>query len=122
MDNYTNAHSSRCELHKYVQDLINKVKEALEKSDSIDNNIKLVRLLHRLWQHSTSAQWGKVRVKLVTDEDSFAYSDQLLLHDIYDAKEQWSKWKANGFTIGPFVSPKYLEKPEEALFLERVLC
>jgi hypothetical protein len=110
--------SSPCKLHKYVQDLINKVKEALEKSDSIDNNIKLVRLLHRLWQNSTrnstSAQWGKVRVKLVTDEDSFAYSDQLLLHDIYDAKEQWSKWKANGFTIGPFVSPKYLEKPEEA--------
>jgi len=108
----------RCELHKYVQDLINKVKEALEKSasiDNIDNNIKLVRLLHRLWQHSTSAQWGKVRVKLVTDEDSFAYSDQLLLHDIYGAKEQWSKWKAEKFNIGPFVSPKYLlEKSEEA--------
>jgi hypothetical protein len=102
------------ELHKYVQDLINKVKEALEKNDSIDNNIKLVQLLYRLWQNSTSAQWGKVRVKLVTDEDSFAYSDQLLLHDIYDGKEQWSKWKAYRFTIGPFVSPKYLEKREEA--------
>jgi len=101
------------ELHKYVQDLINKVKEALEKNDSINNNIKLVQLLYRLWQNSTSAQWGKVRVKLVTDEDSFAYSDQLLLHDIYDGKEQWSKWKAYGFTIGPFVSPKYLEKPKE---------
>jgi len=108
------CYSSPCKLHKYVQDLINKVKEALEKSTSIDNNIKLVRLLHRLWQQSSSAQWGKVMVKLVTDEDSFAYSDQLLLHDIYGATERWFKWKDKGFAIGPFVSPRYLEKPEEA--------
>ena len=109
-------YSPRCELRKYVQDLINKVKEALEGSVSIDNNIKFVGLLHRLWRRSSSAQWGKVRVKLVTDEDSFAYSDQLLLHDIYGATEQWFKWKDKGFTIGPFVSRRYLdlEKPEEA--------
>jgi len=111
---YGQLYTWRRELHKYVQDLINKVKEALEKSASIDNNIKLVRLLHRLWQQSSSAQWGKVVVKLVTDEDSFAYSDQLLLHDIYGAIEQWSRWKDKGFAIGPFVSPRYLEKPEEA--------
>jgi len=103
------CHSSRCKLHKYVEDLINKVKEALEKNTSIDNNIKLVQLLYKLWQHSSSA-WGNVRVKLVTDEDSFAYSDQLLLHDIYGATERWSRWKDKGFAIGPFVSPKYLEK------------
>jgi len=109
----------RCDLHKYVQGLINKVKEALEERVSIDNNIKFVRLLHRLWRHSSLAQWGKVRVKLVTDEDSFAYSDQLLLHDIYGATEQWFKWKAMGFTIGPFVSPRYLEKPEEAPYWKK---
>jgi hypothetical protein len=34
----------------------------------------------------------------------------------YGATERWSRWKDKGFAIGPFVSPKYLEKqkPEEA--------
>jgi hypothetical protein len=102
-----------CILYEYVWNLINKIKEALEKA-SINDNIKLVRFLHRLWRYSSSARWNKVRVKLVTDEDSFAYSDQLLLHDVYGATEQWFKWKAMGFSIGPFVSPKYLEKSEDA--------
>ena len=102
-----------CVLHEYVWSLISKIKEALEKA-SINDNIKLVRFLYRLWQHSLPAQWNKVRVRLVTDEGSFAYSDQLLLHDAYGADEQWCKWKATGFAIGPFVSPEYLEKTEEA--------
>jgi Holliday junction resolvase-like predicted endonuclease len=107
---YTGTH---CILHRYVWDLINKVREALE-SASIDDNIKLVRLLYRLWLRTSPAQWSKIRVKLVTDVNSFAYSDQLLLHDIYGAAEQWFKWKSMGFPVGPFVTPKYLEKPEDA--------
>jgi hypothetical protein len=107
-------YSSRlCTLRGYVWDLVNKIKEALEKT-SIDDNIKLVRLLYRLYRYSSEARWGRVRVKLVTDEDSFAYSDQLLLHDVYSATEQWCKWKARGFSVGPFVSPKYIKNPDEA--------
>jgi len=114
---YTGLH---CVLYGYVWDLINKVKEALEKA-SIDDNVKLVRFLYRLWRRLSVAQWNKVRVKLVTDEDNFAYLDQLLLHDIYGAAEQWFKWKAMSFVIGPFVSPKYLEKPEDAPYWRRFL-
>jgi hypothetical protein len=104
-----------CVLYEYVWSLINRIKEALEKA-SINDNIKLVRLLYRLWKYSREARWGRIRVKLVTDEDSFAYSDQLLLHDIYGATEQWFKRKAIGFPIGLFVSPKYLENPEEVSY------
>lgn len=105
-------YSSRlCTLRGYVWDLVNKIKEALEET-SIDDNVKLVRLLYRLYWYSSEAQWGRVRVKLVTDEDSFAYSDQLLLHDVYSATEQWCKWKARGFSVGPFVSPKYIKNPD----------
>jgi hypothetical protein len=105
----------QCTLHGYVWDLVNTIKEALEKA-SIDDNIKLVRLLYRLYRYSFEAQWYKVRVKLVTDEDSFAYSDQLLLHDVYSAIEQWCKWKARGFSVGPFVSPKYIKNPDAARY------
>ncbi|NAZ11152.1 MAG: DUF3883 domain-containing protein [Desulfurococcales archaeon] len=100
-----------CTLRGYVWDLVNKIKEALEET-SIDDNIKLVRLLYRLYWYSSEAQWDRVRVKLVTDEDSFAYSDQLLLHDVYSATELWCKWKARGFSVGPFVSPKYVKNPD----------
>jgi hypothetical protein len=110
----------RCVLYDYVRSLIDRIKEALEKA-SINDNIKLVRFLHRLWYYSSAAQWDEIRVKLVTDEDSFAYSDQLLLHDDYGAAEQWFKWKAMGFPIGPFVSPKYLKKSEDAFIWKKFL-
>jgi hypothetical protein len=112
-------YSSQCHLHEYVWNLINKIREILEKA-STDSNIKLVRFLHRLWRHSLSAQWNKIRVKLITDEDSFAYSDQLLLHDDYGASEQWFKWKAMGFPM-LFVSSKYLEKSEDTTYWSKFL-
>jgi hypothetical protein len=111
---------SQCYLNTYVGDLINRIKEVLE-SASIDDNIKLVRFLHRLWRSSLPVKWDKIRVKLVTDEDRFAYSDQLLLHDVYDPDEPWFKWKAIGFLIGPFVSPKYLEKREDVSYWKKFL-
>jgi hypothetical protein len=110
----------QCYLHSYIRDLISKVKEVLENA-SVDDNIKLVKFLYRLWRYTSPARWDKIRVKLITDEDDFAYSDQLLLHDVYGADEQWFKWKVIGFPIGPFVSLKYLEKTEDAFHLRKFL-
>jgi hypothetical protein len=102
-----------CYKRDYVNEIINKVKDVVEKA-TVDDNLKLIRFLKRLHESMPSSCWGKIKLKLVTDDGSTGYSDQLLLHDSYDAEEKWYRWKKEGFdAVGSFVSPNYPEKPEE---------
>jgi len=105
---------------EYVNEIINKVKDVVEKA-TINDNLKLTRFLKRLHELMPSSCWSKIKLKLVTDDGSTGYSDQLLLHDNYDAKEKWYKWKVEGFDVGPFVNPNYPEKPEEIPFWKKFL-
>jgi len=95
-------------------ELINKVKEIAGRT-SVDDNVRLIRFLKRVHDALQPNCWGKAELRIVTDEDSFADSGQVLLHDIYDPQERWYQWKSKGFSIGPFTSPKYIEDPAEAL-------
>ena len=109
-----------CYKREYVNEIINKVKDVVEKA-TVDDNLKLIRFLKRLHESMPSSCWGKIKLKLVTDDGSTGYSDQLLLHDNYGAEEEWHKWKKEGFPVGPFVSPDYPEKPEEIPFWKKFL-
>jgi hypothetical protein len=98
--------------------LVERIYKALEKA-SIEDNFKLVRFLKRLYEVGLKTcleglldRFGPI--KLVTDDDKLVYSNECLLHDSYDPEEKWAKWRSKGFSIGPFVSPKYLEDPSKA--------
>ena len=94
-------------------DVVERIKGALEKS-SIEENFKLVRFLKRLWEAGLKTCLGQLKpIKLVTDDDRLMNSDECLLHDDYGPEERWVRWRNEGFMIGPFVSPKYLEDPSK---------
>jgi len=120
------GYSYQCYLSKDVNELVNEIKKALEDA-GVDNNVKLIRFLKNLYKLTLSIQqqlnfpiqWNKIIVRLITDEEGFAYSNQLLLHDVYKAAEEWFKWKDKGFPIGPFVSPRYLDEPNDASLWRR---
>jgi hypothetical protein len=93
--------------------LVEKIKEVLEKA-SIEDNLKLVRFLKRVYEvglktclERLSERFGSI--KLITDDGKLVYSNECLLHDEYSPEEKWAGWRSKGFSIGPFVSPKYLE-------------
>jgi len=94
-------------------ELVKKVKEIAGRA-SVDDNARLIRFLKRVHDALQPNCWGKAELRIVTDEDSFADSGQVLLHDIYDPQEKWYQWKGKGFSIGPFISPKYVGGPAEA--------
>jgi len=94
-------------------ELINKVKEIAGRA-SVDDNVRLIRFLKRVHDELQPNCWGKAELRIVTDEDSFADSGQVLLHDVYDPQEKWYQWKSKGFSIELFTSPKYVENPAKA--------
>jgi len=91
-------------------ELINKVKEIAERV-SVNDNIRLIRFLKRIHDALQPECWDRTILRIVTDEDSFADSDQVLLHDVYDPPEKWHQWKSKGFSMELFTSPKYIENP-----------
>jgi len=107
-------YGTHCIVYDYVYDLIDRIKKLLEKVQ-VDVNVKLVRLLKRLYdslRRNCSKEIesrGPRTVRLVRDDEEFALSDECFLHDAYGPKERWSQWRERGFPVGPFVSPKYLE-------------
>jgi hypothetical protein len=105
-------HGYQCVVKGYVEDFINEVNKFLDKAPA-DVNIKLVRLLKHIYD-SVYGCLKRIVLKLITDDDRFAYSNECILHDVYGPEERWFQWRSKGFQIGPFVSPKYLENPLEA--------
>jgi len=106
-----------CIVYDYVYDLIDKIRGLLEEVQA-DINVKLVRLLKRLYDSlrrdcSREIDGGPHTLRLVRDDGGFALSNECLLHDAYGPKERWSQWRERGFPVGPFVSPKYLENPSD---------
>jgi hypothetical protein len=100
-----------CWVRDYVYDLLEKIKKLLEVVPA-DINIKLVRLIKAIYYDSLEKECrNQVKLLLLTDEDKLTYSDQLLFHDAYEPEEKWLRWKEEGFQVGPFVSPRYIENP-----------
>jgi len=100
----------------YVE-LVDRICKALEKA-SIEDNFKLVRFLKRLYEAGLKTCFERLSerfgpIKLVTDDGKLVNSSECLLHDDYGPEEKWAKWRSKGFSIGPFVSPKYLEDPSK---------
>ena len=96
----------------YVE-LVKSIYKTLEKA-SIEDNFKLVRFLKRLYEAGPKTCLEKLLerfgpIKLVTDDGKLVNSNECLFHDDYGPEEKWAKWRSKGFSIGPFVSPKYLE-------------
>jgi hypothetical protein len=104
--------------HQDYLEIFRRAKKVLENS-SIEDNIRLVRFLKGLYDlgfktYLEETHWKELApLKLVTDEGILADSDRCLLHDEYGPREKWAKWRDEGFPVGPFVSPKYIDDPSK---------
>jgi hypothetical protein len=105
-----------CTLLKDIVNLVEKVKDILDRTKDFDENAKLVRFLKQLYEKGPENCWRPIAVKLlcITDNSEiFEDSNKCYLHDYYKPEEMWFKWMRGGFLIGPFVSPRYVEKEQE---------
>jgi len=104
--------------HQDYLEIFRRAKKVLENS-SIEDNIRLVRFLKGLYDlgfktYLEETHWKELApLKLVTDEGILEDSDRCLLHDEYGPKEKWARWRDEGFPVGPFVSPKYIDDPSK---------
>jgi hypothetical protein len=104
--------------HRDYWEIFIRIKKALETSP-IEDNIRLIRFLKGLYDlgfktYLEEAHWKSLApLKLVTDEGILADSDRCFLHDEYGPKEKWARWRDEGFPVGPFVSPRYIDDPSK---------
>jgi len=98
-------------LSEDYNEIINRLREVLEKT-AIDKNVELVRFLKKLYEAGFKSPLRQsITLKLLTDEGKLIDSDKCYLHDDYGPRERWVKWRNEGFPIGPFVSPNYIDEP-----------
>jgi len=73
-----------------------------------------MRILKQIYGIARSC-WPEIqgRVRVLTDEGMLIDSGACLLHDAYDPAEKWVRWRDQGFKIGPFISPDYIDKVED---------
>ena len=102
------------EIHRDYVEIINKIKEKLDAVRAKDVHISYLRTLKRLYQLLSSCWSEPMSIKVFTDDNRIVHSTECLLHDKYNPTEKWVMWKKQGFDIGPFISPDYLEDPAEA--------
>uniref|UniRef100_A0A7C1GBQ5 DUF3883 domain-containing protein n=1 Tax=Thermofilum adornatum TaxID=1365176 RepID=A0A7C1GBQ5_9CREN len=104
--------------HRDYWEIFIRIKKALETSP-IEDNIRLIRFLKGLYDlgfktYLEEAHWKSLApLKLSTDEGILADSDRCFLHDEYGPKEKWARWRDEGFLVGPFVSPRYIDDPSK---------
>ena len=114
--------------HRDYWEIFIRIKKALETSP-IEDYIGLIRFLKGLYDlgfktYLKETHWKSlVQLKLVTDEGILADLDRGSLHDEYDPKEKWARWRDEGFPVGPFISHKYIDDPSKvSSWWERTRC
>ena len=100
-------------MHPDYVEIIGKLVDLVNSLTNKNENIKYIRVLKQLYQMFPCwLEARRLKVKILTDDDGFVYSTECLLHDNYKPKEMWSVWRDRGFTIGPFVSPEYIDRAD----------
>ncbi|MGC8988227.1 DUF3883 domain-containing protein [Infirmifilum sp.] len=111
--------------HPDYKELVAKLLDLINNSGK-DENVEYIRMLKQLYEVLKPC-WGKqiLRVKVLSDQGQLVDSTECLLHDEYAAEEKWTKWRDQGFEVGPFVSPSYNDDPRNVAswrdFFVRVL-